>query len=323
MQNNGNNENKSAIEVKNLKKSFGSKIAVSNLSFSVPEGTITGFIGPNGAGKTTTIRMLATLMQQDSGDIRVFGQNVRINKKSVRHKLGFMPDSFGLYEDMEVEEYLDFFAAAYHIPMYKRKTLVEDLLQLLDLKVKQKALVNELSRGMQQRLSLGRALVHDPKLLLLDEPASGLDPRARIELMGLLRELRNMGKTIFVSSHILAELKELCDFVVIIERGKMIYNGTVEDAAASISGGTVRLKIFMEKDESILEKAQNELSQVDGVSDLSILDNHIALKYDVAKTDSSVLVKFLVSKDFNVHEVLKETVNLEEVFMTLTEGGVS
>jgi ABC-2 type transport system ATP-binding protein len=196
-------EIRNAVEVKNLVKSFGSKIAVSHLTFDVPEGTITGFIGPNGAGKTTTLRMLATLLKPDCGTIKIFGRDTVSNGQYVRHQLGFMPDYFGLYEDMEVEEYLDFFAAAYHIPLHKRKQLIQDLLQLLDLSVKKNSLIGELSRGMQQRLSLGRSLVHDPKLLLLDEPASGLDPRARIELMELLRELRTMGKTIFISSHIL------------------------------------------------------------------------------------------------------------------------
>ena len=309
-----------AIEVIKLTKRFGPKTAVSDLSFEVPQATITGFIGPNGAGKTTTLRMLATLLNPDSGSIRIFGHNSTKDAKFVRHNMGFMPDYFGLYEDMEVGEYLDFFAAAYNIPLNQREQLVPDILALLDLSAKTDALVRELSRGMQQRLSLGRSLIHDPKLLLLDEPASGLDPRARFELMGLLRELRNMGKTIFISSHILAELKDLCDFVVIIENGKLIYNGRVIDATASLTGAKSRLRLIVREN---AESAAQLLQSRPGVATATTEGNIVVVvEYDPTTSDSGELIKILIMNDYIVQEAIKETVNLEDVFMTLTHGGI-
>ncbi len=310
-----------AVEVKSLNKKFGSKWAVQNLTFNITQGSITGFIGPNGAGKTTTLRIMATLLTAGEGSVSIFGQDVRKNSKQIRHQIGFMPDYFGVYDDMEVTEYLDFFAAAYHIPSSQRKQLVGDILALLDLTAKENALVNELSRGMQQRLSLGRALVHDPKLLLLDEPASGLDPRARIELMALLRELRSMGKTIFISSHILAELKDLCDEVVIIERGKMIYNGTVADAAKVVSGDRNRVRFELEEKAA---QAAAALENIEGVLETSSEgENTVFIYYDGQQVETPSIIKYLVNEGYEIREVLKETANLEDVFMSLTEGGVA
>ncbi|WP_372368785.1 ABC transporter ATP-binding protein [Candidatus Uabimicrobium sp. HlEnr_7] len=315
------NEKPMAIEVKNLRKAFGSKIAVNNLSFQVPEGSITGFIGPNGAGKTTTLRMLCTLLKPDAGTVKVFGLDTRDSAEKIRHQLGFMPDYFGLYDDMEVYEYLNFFAAAYHIGAHRRKNLVEDILQLLDLTAKKHSLINELSRGMQQRLSLGRALVHDPKLLLLDEPASGLDPRARMELMELLRELRRMGKTVFISSHILAELKNLCDFVVIIENGRKVYNGTVADAATTVEGDLSRLQITSSEDAQVI---------VDTIaswkSDLktTIKEEKVTVvEYHSEELKSSEIISHLIKNDLHIEEAKKLLANLEDVFMSLTKGGIS
>lgn len=311
-----------AIEVSNLRKAFGNKIAVNSLSFAVPEGSITGFIGPNGAGKTTTLRMLCTLLKPDAGSVKIFNLDTRSNAEKIRHQLGFMPDYFGLYDDMEVYEYLDFFAAAYHIAAHRRKQLVGDILQLLDLTVKKHALINELSRGMQQRLSLGRALVHDPKLLLLDEPASGLDPRARMELMELLKELRRMGKTIFISSHILAELKSLCDFVVIIESGKKVYSGTVQDAATKVEGSLIRLQITTQEPAATVVDALKPWQQ--NIEEVHIRDERVVVvEYEASKMQSSKIVSHLVSSGINVEEATKLSANLEDVFMQLTKGGIS
>src|SRR5512147_1531918 len=216
------------IEIKKLTKTFGSLVAVDHLDLFIGAGDIFGFIGPNGAGKTTTMRILVTLLEPTYGAAFIDGLDVTKKGKEVRRRAGYMPDFMGVYDDLKVFEYLEFFAAAFGIEYAKRKAIVDGVLELTDLVSKQDALVDSLSRGMQQRLGLARALIHDPKVLILDEPASGLDPRARIEMRELLRELKRMGKTVMVSSHILSELEEICDRVGIIERGLLVLNGTME-----------------------------------------------------------------------------------------------
>ncbi|MCX5646829.1 MAG: ABC transporter ATP-binding protein [Phycisphaerae bacterium] len=214
------------IEIKKLTKTFGSLVAVSDLDLQIGAGDIFGFIGPNGAGKTTTMRILVTLMEPTSGAVFIDGLDVTKKGKEVRRRVGYMPDFMGVYDDLKVFEYLEFFAAAFGIEYRKRKAIVDGVLELTDLVSKQDALVDSLSRGMQQRLGLARVLIHDPKVLILDEPASGLDPRARIEMRELLRELKWMGKTIMISSHILSELEEICDRIGIIEHGQLVFSGT-------------------------------------------------------------------------------------------------
>ncbi len=217
------------VETEDLTKRYGTFTALQALNLSIERGSIHGFIGPNGAGKTTTMRILATLLEPTSGQAWVSGYPVTEEVHEVRRKVGYMPDFFGVYDNMKVWEYLDFFAAAYHVPQARRKGMIDDLLALVDLNVKKDSFVEELSRGMKQRLCLARTLVHEPDLLILDEPASGLDPHARIELRELLKELRALGKTILVSSHILTELAEMCTHVAIIERGNLLVNGSVQD----------------------------------------------------------------------------------------------
>lgn len=217
------------VETRNLTKQYGNFTALSDLNIAIERGAIHGFIGPNGAGKTTTMRILATLLEPSSGQAWVAGYPVMEAPHEVRSRIGYMPDFFGVYDNMKVWEYLDFFAASYMVPAAKRKAMVGDLLALVDLSAKRDNFVEELSRGMKQRLCLARTLVHEPELLILDEPASGLDPHARIELRELLKELRSLGKTILVSSHILSELTEMCTHVAIIERGKLLVNGGVAD----------------------------------------------------------------------------------------------
>src|SRR5438067_337568 len=216
------------IQIRNLRKEYKDLVALRNLNLELESGDIFGFIGPNGAGKTTTIKMLATLLTPTSGVAYVDGVNVVQNPEAVRSVVGYMPDFFGVYDDIKVWEYLDFFAAAYRIPRHKRPQIIDDVLTLTDLNVKKDAYVESLSRGMKQRLCLAKTLVHDPKVLLLDEPASGLDPRARIEIKELLKELKAMGKTIIVSTHILPELADFCNKIGIIEKGEMIISGDVE-----------------------------------------------------------------------------------------------
>ena len=217
------------IETKNLTKRYGPLVAVDALSLSVEQGAIYGFVGPNGAGKTTTMRMMTTLLQPTSGEAWVAGASVTRDPRGVRRAIGYMPDFFGVYDDMKVWEYLDFFAACYEIPESARKALINDLLELVDLNHRRDDMVDTLSRGMKQRLCLARTLAHDPHILILDEPASGLDPRARIEIRELLLELSRLGKTIFFSTHILADVAEICTQVGIVEAGKLVAQGSLDE----------------------------------------------------------------------------------------------
>src|SRR6201996_6778049 len=227
------------IKTVNLTKRYGSLVALSNLNLEIDEGDCFGFIGPNGAGKSTTIKILATLLQPTWGEARICDYVVGYQSRQIRPLIGYVPDYFGAYEDMVVQEYMEFFAAAYGINGSTRTKIVNDVLELTDLAYKRDAPVDGLSRGMKQRLSIARVLVHDPKLLLLDEPAGNLDPRARIEMRELLKEIRRMGKTILISSHILPELADLCNKVGIIEQGELIYSGPVVDIVKPARVGTV------------------------------------------------------------------------------------
>ena len=222
------------VETRDLTRRFGSNLALDHLNLQIPEGAIFGFIGPNGAGKTTTMRILTTLLQPSEGEARVAGISVTKDPRGVRRVVGFMPDFFGVYDNMKSWEYLDFFGRAYGVPAERRAVLIGELLELVDLAHKRDDLVMNLSRGMKQRLSLARTMMHDPRLLILDEPASGLDPRARIELRELLKELRALGKTIMISSHILTELAEMCTHIAIIERGRLLAAGDVQDILRSL-----------------------------------------------------------------------------------------
>src|SRR6188472_2141718 len=227
------------VRTDGLVKRYDRTVAVAGIDLAIDQGEIFGLVGPNGAGKTTTLRMLATLLRPDAGTAEINGWSVTRNPDEVRRVLGFMPDAFGVYDDMKVWEYLDFFARCYGLPAAGRRRMIGDLLELVDLGDRRDAYVQDLSRGMQQRLCLAHALVHDPQVLLLDEPASGLDPRARVELRELLRELRSLGKTILISSHILPELEELCTSVAIIDRGRLLDAGRISDIGQRIRAGEV------------------------------------------------------------------------------------
>src|SRR5690348_15372123 len=229
------------IETRDLTKMYGELYALNRLTLKLERGDVYGFIGPNGAGKTTTMRILATLLNPTWGEASVCGYSIYNNAKEIRRLMGYMPDFFGVYDDMKVTEYLEFFAAAYRIKGPERRRKVDQVLDLVDLGYKRDALVTSLSRGMTQRLGLARVLLHEPQVLLLDEPASGLDPRARIEMRGLLKELRSMGKTILVSSHILPELADICNQIGIIERGQLLFDGDVQSAIRQVRQHTVYL----------------------------------------------------------------------------------
>src|SRR4051795_10692128 len=227
------------IETRDLTKMYGELFALNRLTLKLEKGDVYGFIGPNGAGKTTTMRILATLLQPTWGEATVCGYSIYNNPREIRRSIGYMPDFFGVYDDMKVIEYLEFFAAAYRIKGPERRVRCDKVLELVDLGYKRDALVTSLSRGMTQRLGLARVLLHEPQVLLLDEPASRLDPRARIEMRGLLKELRKMGKTILVSSHILPELADICNKIGIIERGKLLFDGDVDSAIRQVRQHTI------------------------------------------------------------------------------------
>src|SRR5436305_2442923 len=228
-----------AVQTFGLTRMYGNIAALYGLDLTINRGDLFGFIGSNGAGKTTTLRILATFLTPTAGTAQILGHDVVRNADAVRHVIGYMPDFFGVYKDMEVTEYLDFFGACYKIPTAQREKTVNDVLELVGLSEKKGALIGALSRGMQQRLGLARVLIHDPQVLLLDEPASGLDPRARIEMMAILQELQKMGKTIIISSHILSELQTLCNRVAIIEKGKLIYSGPVQGVRDQMATGRI------------------------------------------------------------------------------------
>jgi ABC-2 type transport system ATP-binding protein len=312
------------IETINLTKKYGNLVALDNLNLTIEEGDCFGFIGPNGAGKTTTIKILATLLKPTWGEARVDGKVVGYQNPLIRPIMGYVPDFMGAYDDMVVSEYLEFFAACYDLHGNQRKQVVQDVLELTDLTYKSNAEVNGLSRGMSQRLSIARVLLHDPKVLLLDEPASGLDPRARIEIRELLKELRRMGKTIIISSHILHELAELCNTVGIIEQGKLLFSGAVSEIMARASVGVV---VHVTVDERA-EEAARLLAEVAGVERVEITVHDGRPRIDVRiETDSglqvSELPSRLIARGFRVAALQQEQVNLETAFMRLTRGLVS
>src|SRR5216117_2265525 len=253
-----------AVQTFALTRLYGSMIALNALNLTVNRGDLFGFIGSNGAGKTTTLRILATFLAPSAGTAQVLGHDVVRDADAVRHVIGYMPDFFGVYKDMEVTEYLDFFGACYKIPTAQREKTVNDVLELVGLSEKKGALIGALSRGMQQRLGLARVLIHDPQLLLLDEPASGLDPRARIEMMAILQELQRLGKTIIISSHILSELQTLCNRVAIIEKGKLIYSGAVQGVRDQLATGlVVWVRVSSDQSQAIeLLKTRPEVAEV-------------------------------------------------------------
>jgi len=304
------------IETKGLTKYYGSLAAVVDLNLRIAEGDIFGFIGPNGAGKTTTMRILATLLEPSSGTASIDGKDVGRLGKQVRRVVGYMPDFMGVYDDLKVFEYLEFFAAAFGVARGRRKATIDGVLELTDLEGKKAAQVDSLSRGMQQRLQLARVLIHDPKVLILDEPASGLDPRARIEIRELLRELRRMGKTIMISSHILSELEEMCDHVGIIEHGRLVFSGTLEEIRQRVGLHTkVRVRISGD-----LDKAVEMLSVLPEVQVVRKLEDRLSVTLREGGSDGGLIAKTLVQADIGLLELVPEQLKLDDAFLQLTKG---
>jgi ABC-2 type transport system ATP-binding protein len=304
------------IKTQDLTKVYGTLHAINNLTLDLAEGDLFGYIGPNGSGKTTTMRILATLLQPTWGEASICGYSIYTHPKEIRRLIGYMPDFFGVYDDMKVIEYLEFFAAAYRIKGPARRKICDEVLELVDLGYKREAFVTSLSRGMTQRLGLARVLLHDPKVLLLDEPASGLDPRARIEIRGLLKELRKMGKTIMVSSHILPELADICNKVGIIEKGELLVNANVSDVMKQVRQRTL-LNVSVVGEQEPAAKLLQQSSLVEGV-ELKDGQVHVTLRENV--TDYSDLPTMLIDGGFKLKLFKEDELNLETAFMALTKG---
>jgi ABC-2 type transport system ATP-binding protein len=306
------------VRTDGLVKRYDRTVAVAGIDLAIEHGEIFGLVGPNGAGKTTTLRMLATLLKPDAGTAEIAGWSVTRNPDEVRRVLGFMPDAFGVYDDMKVWEYLDFFARCYGLPPAARRRMIGDLLELVDLGDKRDSYVQNLSRGMQQRLCLAHALVHDPAVLLLDEPASGLDPRARVELRELLRELRTMGKTIVISSHILPELEELCTSVAIVDQGQVLAHGRVADIERRLRFGAVlRVRLLLDGDE--LAAARDRFAADPDVASATILaDGTIELGFRGDDAASARLLAGSVAAGLPIVSFARAASDLEELFLQVT-----
>jgi len=304
------------VDIRNLWVKYGSFIAVRGISFKIPRGEVFGFIGPNGAGKSSTIRVLATLQQPNAGYALVDGVEVRQDPMKIRRKMGYMPDSFGLYEGLTVREYLHFFAAAYDTPEERRDRLVDDVLALTDLRFKLDSQVDGLSRGMKQRLGLARVLLHDPELLLLDEPASGLDPRARIEVREILKELSRMGKTILISSHILHELSQLCTRIGILEAGTLLTEGSLEEIYHRL--GLMQL-VHVQVVSGPQELAAH-LGSINGVESVEVQADRLSIRVRAELLPPEDLLDHIREFGARVRMFQPEAMELETAFMKLTQG---
>lgn len=314
------------IETHELIKKFGKFTAVDGLSITVPPGAIYGFVGPNGAGKTTTMRILTTLTRPTSGTASIGGHDISADRRAVRRMIGYMPDEFGVYDDLRVWEYLDFFAACYDIARDERRRLIDDLLELVELSHRRDDMVNELSKGMKQRLSLARTLAHDPQVLILDEPASGLDPRARIEIRELMVELAKMGKTIFFSTHILADVENICTHVGIIEGGKMIMQGGMAEMKARLTPH--RVIVVTVKDAAVAEQVRGIVGGIIGVLDVAVVEpkdgrSRVQIQFNGDDDGVALINQKLNQADILIYSFSEEARDLEALFMGVTQGIVT
>lgn len=314
-----------AIELVNLTHQYGRRVAVEKLNLKVAPGEVFGFVGPNGAGKTTTLRILAGLLRPTSGEALVGGHSARHSPQAVRRQIGYMPDFFGVYPELRVYEYLDFFAACYQIPEKDRPGLIEGLLDLVDLSRRNDDQVDRLSRGMKQRLSLARSLIHDPQVLLLDEPASGLDPRARVEIRELLVELARMGKTIFFSTHILADVAEICTRVGILEAGRLVAEGSLDELRSLL---LPRRRVEV----TVLDRAEETgqaLAAISGAANIELLPSangerpRLAFEFSGEDPELADALAALVQSGLPVLSFYEDRRDLEEMFLRATKGMVS
>jgi ABC-2 type transport system ATP-binding protein len=307
------------IELVDFTKHYGDFVAVDRLNLRIGEGEMFGFIGPNGAGKSTTMRFLVTLLRATRGEGIVNGHSVTRDPMGVRRSIGYMPDNFGVYDGMKVWEFLDFFAVAYQVPKTRRKRVIGDVLELLDLAHKREDYVNGLSRGMKQRLCLAKTLVHDPPVLILDEPTSGLDPRARIEVKALFKELRRMGKTILISSHILTELADCCSSIGIIERGQLLMHGPIEDVYRRIRGNRVIEIRFVEG----MDAGLSLLRSLPQTRDVQVEDHRVRVEMEASDGEVAGVLSQLVGQGIQLRSFAERDPTLEDVFMMVTKGLVS
>ncbi len=315
-----------AIEIKNLSKAYGSQLAVDGLSLSVPSGEIFGFVGPNGAGKTSTLRMAAGLLKPSSGEIRILGLETSSQALELRQVIGYMPDYFGSYPDLRVWEYLDFFGACYQIDDARRPALIDGLLELVDLAHRRNDLVDQLSSGLKQRLSLARTLIHEPQVLILDEPAAGLDPRARVEIRELLVELKNMGKTIFFSTHILADVAEICNYVGVLEAGRLVATGRLEELHLQYLPNRKVSITVLNSDGSV----QEILERMPGVNSVNRTNHEpqaqrLSFAFEFRGDDKALsgVLGQLIRQGIPVLHFTEEKHDLEELFLQLTQGVVT
>jgi ABC-2 type transport system ATP-binding protein len=306
------------VTLDGVAKRYGEVRALDGADLAVSEGSITGLIGPNGAGKTTTMEIISTLLDRDGGSVAVAGIDPQADPRGVRRVLGWMPDFFGVYEGLVASEYLDFFAASHGVSRDRRKGLVADLLALVDLEAKADADVNTLSRGMKQRLSLARALVHDPDILVLDEPASGLDPRARVQLRELVSELSRMGKTVIISSHILSELEGICSHMAIVDRGKVKAQGTVDEMRAALHDAR-RIVVRIGSDEA--EQAEEIIRRSSLATEIVLERDRLVLSSPESEEMLAGLLTELVGAGITVIEWRVESAGLEDLFLRITEDG--
>ena len=300
-----------------LTKKYGSFTAVNHLSLHIPEGDLFGFVGPNGAGKTTTIRIVCGLLKASGGSVRIGNTNARMGSKEMKRLIGYVPDFFGVYDNLKVHEYMDFYGSMYGMQLRDIAKLSDDLLELVNLSDKKDFYVDTLSRGMKQRLCVARALLHNPKLLILDEPSSGLDPRARVEMKELLKNLHSMGKTIVISSHILSELSEMCTSIGIMNRGQLIMAGRIEDIMQQVSGGR-RLHIQIA---SGMDTAVRLLMEQAGVVVESVRENEMIITNNGTDEQTSALIGQLIQNQVVLTGFYREEGSLESLFMQLTGGG--
>lgn len=305
------------LEIKQLCKYYGDFLAVNHLDLSIETGEIFGFVGPNGAGKTTTMKIISGLLKATSGEVFIDGTNALKDAKQLKQKIGYMPDFFGVYDNLKAIEYMEFYASMYGIVGKKAKQISKELMALVNLSDKENSYVDGLSRGMKQRLCLARSMVHNPELLILDEPASGLDPRARFEMKEILKNLKDMGKTIMISSHILPELAEICTTIGIMEQGQLLLHGSVEDILEQAKGRN-SLKIQLYSGQS---KALRVLKENSKVESISILDSCLKLKFRGTEEEEARLLRSILEAGAEVSGFSRERGNLEELFMEMTEKG--
>jgi ABC-2 type transport system ATP-binding protein len=314
------------VETRGLVKRYGDQLAVAGVDLRVGPGEIYGLVGPNGAGKTTTMKILATLLAPTAGEAYVAGIPIDADPIEVRRRIGYMPDFYGVYDDLRVWEYLDFFGRCYGVPANRRTTMIRELLEIVGLGEKRDAYVESLSRGMRQRLCLAHTLVHDPVLLILDEPASGLDPRARVEMREILRELRSMGKTILVSSHILPELGEMCTGVAIIDRGEVLRSGTIDEIERSLRA-SVLIRVDVLGEAPAVESARSWLMARDGIEEVVRLDHtsagtaRLEMAFDGDGEAQAELLRAMVEAGHRVAGFSQATTDLEEIFLRVTGQG--